>query len=161
MSPYFQHHSNVLTLDASRYSEEGHPRATRKCDYVKSLYDYITLSLTNLQSSSRTRMLWGTTMMPLVVPNRPLGFDVLATKVEGYVGHSNSAVFSTIPVPTNSQQTAAFSTSRAEGKTVLSRVEVPNNWLQSLAISSNLNESTFCSFMSRTISCEWNEYIQL
>ena len=33
-------------------------------------------------------------------------FDVLAIKVEDYVGHSNSAVFSTVPVPMNLQQTA-------------------------------------------------------
>ena len=33
-------------------------------------------------------------------------FDVLAIKVEGYVGHINSAVFSTVPVPMNSQRTA-------------------------------------------------------
>ena len=86
----------------------------------------MTLSLTTLQctGSSKTRVLWGTTMISPLVPNRPLMFDVLAIKVEGYVGHINSAVFSTVPVPMNSQRTAkkfgaAFSTS-CEGKTVLS-----------------------------------------
>lgn len=51
---------------------------------------------------------------------------------------------------------AAFSSTSCEGKRVLSRVEVPNNWQRSLAISSYLNESIFRSLMSRTISCEWN-----
>ena len=44
-------------------------------------------------------------MITPLVPNRPLGFDVRAIKVEGYVGHSNSAVFSTFPVPMNLQRT--------------------------------------------------------
>lgn len=62
----------------------------------------MTLSLTSLQSSSRRRVLWGATIITTLVPNRHLGFDVLAIEVEGY---SNSAVFSTVPVPTKSQHT--------------------------------------------------------
>ena len=96
----------MLTLDASRYFEEGKPKSKSECDYVKSFYYYMTLILTTLQCSLRTRVLWGTTMITPVVRNRPLGFDVLAIKVEDYVGHSNSAVFSTVPVPMNLQQTA-------------------------------------------------------
>ena len=151
VSPYFQRHSNALTLVASRYTQEGTGRQYR-CDYVKSFYYYMTLSLTILQCRSKTRVLWGTTTITTVVPNRPLGVDVLAIncKVEGYVGHtSNSAVYSSVPVPMNSQQTArkncmAFSTS-CEGKTVLFRGEVLNNWQRSfkLAISSNLNVFVF------------------
>ena len=85
VSPYCQCHSNALTLDASRYSEEGKPRSTSICDYVKSFYYYyMTLFLTTLQCSSRTPVLWGTTIITPVVPNRPLGFDaMLAIKVEG------------------------------------------------------------------------------
>ena len=67
----------------------------------------MTLRLTTLQNSSRTRVLWGTTMITPLVPNRPLMFDVLAIKVEGYMGHSNNAMFSTVPVPKNSQQPEA------------------------------------------------------
>ena len=107
VSPYFQRHSNALTLVASRYTQEGTGRQYR-CDYVKSFYYYMTLSLTILQCRSKTRVLWGTTTITTVVPNRPLRFNVLAIKVEGYVGHStcNSEVFSTVPVPMNPQQTA-------------------------------------------------------
>ena len=100
MSPYFQRHSNTLTLDASRYSQENKPKSASvaECDYVNSFYYYMTLILTTLQCSSTTRVLWGTTIIAPVVPSRPLGVDVLAIKVEGYVGHtSNSAVFSTVP----------------------------------------------------------------
>ena len=57
-------------------------------------------------------MLWGTTIITPVVPNMPLGLDVLAFKVEGYqlghsdiAVHSNIAVFSTVPVSMNSQRT--------------------------------------------------------
>ena len=152
MSPYFRRHSNALTLDASRYSEVGASKSASEsvCDYVKSFYYYMTLILTSLQCSTRTRVLWGSIIITLVVPNRPLGVDVLAIKVENYVGHtSNSTVYSTVPVPMNSQQTAkknwvAFSTS-CEGKTVLFRVEVLNNWQRSfkLAISSNLKVLLF------------------
>ena len=86
VSPYFQRHLSALTLDASRYSEEGKPnRVTSDCDYVKFFYYYMTLSLTTLQCRKRTRVLWGF-IVTLVVPNRPLGlesFDVLAIKVKG------------------------------------------------------------------------------
>ena len=149
MSPYFQRHSNALTLDASRYSQENKPKSASvaECDYVNSFYYYMTLILTTLQCSSTTRVLWGTTIIAPVVPSRPLGVDVLAIKVEGCVGHTSNSAVSLVPM--NSQQTAkkncmAFSTS-CEGKTVLFRGEVLNNWQRSfkLAKSSNLKVLLF------------------
>ena len=120
----------------------------------------MTLILTTLQCSLRTRVLWGTTMITPVVRNRPLGFDVLAIKVEDYVGHSNSAVFSTVPVPMNLQQTAEQ----------FARPSVPHakarqsyfDWKCWTTCSGAWRHcrtgmrSIFCSFMSRTISCELN-----
>ena len=146
MSPYFWRHSNALTLDASRYSEVGASKSASEsvCDYVKSFYYYMTLILTSLQCSTRTRVLWGSIIITLVVPNRPLGVDVLAIncKVEGYVGHtSNSAVYSSVPVPMNSQQTAKKigwpSVPHARARQSYFEVDVLNNWQRSfkLAIS--------------------------
>ena len=73
------------------------------------------------------------------------------------MGHStnNSAVFSAVPVPMNSQQTA-----KQFGRPSLPHVRIRQsyfewNWRRSMTISSNLNKSIiFCSlsFMSRTIS---------